>query len=464
MQLRKLLLPGLLSVTLLSGCSLFNSEEDVVKMSPLPTVENQFTPTTAWSTSVGSGIGNFYSNLHPALADNVVYAADRAGLVKALNADDGKEIWSVSLAEKDGWFSKEPALLSGGVTVSGGHVYIGSEKAQVYALNTSDGTVAWQTKVAGEALSRPVVSDGLVLIHTSNGQLQALNEADGAVKWTVNLDMPSLSLRGESAPATAFGAAVVGGDNGRVSAVLMEQGQMIWQQRISQATGSTEIDRLSDVDTTPVVVNGVVFALAYNGNLTALDLRSGQIMWKRELGSVNDFIVDGNRIYLVDQNDRGIVIGKKGEDVEKLRKVVADIAGVPAQINIAEVRKPELDAKLVADSITSQLERRVMFRRAMKRAVQNAMRLGAKGIKVEVSGRLGGAEIARTEWYREGRVPLHTLRADIDYNTSEAHTTYGVIGVKVWIFKGEILGGMAAVEQPEKPAAQPKKQQRKGRK
>ena len=105
-----------------------------------------------------------------------------------------------------------------------------------------------------------------------------------------------------------------------------------------------------------------------------------------------------------------------------------------------------------------------MIRRAMKRAVQNAMRLGAKGIKVEVSGRLGGAEIARTEWYREGRVPLHTLRADIDYNTSEAHTTYGVIGVKVWIFKGEILGGMAAVEQPEKPAAQPKKQQRKGRK
>ncbi|MCV5959214.1 30S ribosomal protein S3, partial [Escherichia coli] len=113
----------------------------------------------------------------------------------------------------------------------------------------------------------------------------------------------------------------------------------------------------------------------------------------------------------------GVVIGKKGEDVEKLRAAVAKIAGVPAQINIAEVRKPELDAQLVGDSIASQLERRVMFRRAMKRAVQNAMRLGAKGIKVEVSGRLGGAEIARSEWYREGRVPLHTLRADIDYAT-----------------------------------------------
>ncbi len=159
----------------------------------------------------------------------------------------------------------------------------------------------------------------------------------------------------------------------------------------------------------------------------------------------------------------GIVIGKKGEDVEKLRARVALLAGVPAQINIAEVRKPELDAQLVSDSIASQLERRVMFRRAMKRAVQNAMRLGAKGIKVEVSGRLGGAEIARTEWYREGRVPLHTLRADIDYATSSAHTTYGVIGIKVWIFKGEVLGGMPAVNAVEPKADKPKKQ-RKGRK
>ncbi|MGG7444521.1 outer membrane protein assembly factor BamB [Kosakonia oryzendophytica] len=312
MQLRKLLLPGLLSVTLLSGCSLFNGEEDVVKMSPLPVVENQFTPSTAWSTSVGNGIGDFYSNLHPAFADGVVYAADRHGVVKALHAEDGREVWSVNLAEKDGWFSTRAAQLSGGVTVSGGHVYVGSEKARVYALNTSDGSAAWQTKVAGEALSRPVVSDGLVLIHTSNGQLQALNETDGAVKWTVNLDMPALSLRGESAPTAAFGAAIVGGDNGRVSAVLMQQGQLIWQQRISQANGPTEIDRLSDVDTTPVVVNGVVYALAYNGNMTALDLRSGQIMWKRELGSVSDFIVDGNRIYLIDQNDRILALTTDG--------------------------------------------------------------------------------------------------------------------------------------------------------
>ncbi|MEX2130504.1 MAG: 30S ribosomal protein S3 [Pseudohongiellaceae bacterium] len=135
----------------------------------------------------------------------------------------------------------------------------------------------------------------------------------------------------------------------------------------------------------------------------------------------------------------GIVIGKKGEDVEALRGELSRRMGVPVHINIEEIRKPDLDAQLVSDSVAQQLERRVMFRRAMKRVVQNAMRQGAQGIKVQVAGRLGGTEIARTEWYREGRVPLHTLRADIDYATSEANTTYGKIGVKVWIFKGEIL-------------------------
>jgi len=135
----------------------------------------------------------------------------------------------------------------------------------------------------------------------------------------------------------------------------------------------------------------------------------------------------------------GVVIGKRGEDIEKLRQDVTNLMGVPAHINVTEVRKPELDAQLVAESIAQQLERRIMFRRAMKRAVGNAMRLGALGIKVNVAGRLNGAEIARSEWYREGRVPLHTLRADVEYGFAEAHTTYGVIGIKVWIYKGEIF-------------------------
>lgn len=135
----------------------------------------------------------------------------------------------------------------------------------------------------------------------------------------------------------------------------------------------------------------------------------------------------------------GIVIGKKGADIDKLRKKVADLTKSDVVLNIVEIRKPEIDATLVADSIAQQLERRVAFRRAMKRAVQSAMRLGAEGIRINCSGRLGGAEIARLEWYREGRVPLHTLRADVDYGVSTAHTAYGTCGVKVWIFKGEIL-------------------------
>ena len=148
----------------------------------------------------------------------------------------------------------------------------------------------------------------------------------------------------------------------------------------------------------------------------------------------------------------GLVIGKKGEDIERLRGEVSKMMGVPVHINIEEVRKPELDATLVAQSVAQQLERRIMFRRAMKRAVSNAMRLGAQGVKISVGGRLNGAEIARTEWYREGRVPLHTLRADIDYGLAEAKTTYGVIGVKVWVFKGEILEPVEA-EAPAEAAA-----------
>ena len=136
----------------------------------------------------------------------------------------------------------------------------------------------------------------------------------------------------------------------------------------------------------------------------------------------------------------GVVIGKKGEDIENLKKELASRLGVPVAVNIEEVRKPEIDAQLIADSITQQLEKRIMFRRAMERAMQNAMRLGAQGIKIMSAGRLNGIEIARTEWYREGRVPLHTLRADIDYATSEAKTTYGIIGVKVWVYKGDTLG------------------------
>jgi len=159
----------------------------------------------------------------------------------------------------------------------------------------------------------------------------------------------------------------------------------------------------------------------------------------------------------------GLVIGRKGEDIDKLRKEVSAMMGIPVHINIEEIRKPELDAQLVAEAIAQQLEKRIMYRRAMKRAVQNAMRLGAGGVKVSIGGRLNGAEIARSEWYREGRVPLHTLRANIDYGTAEAHTTYGILGVKVWIFKGEVFAGQEIEEpKPEKRKQRKPRQNKRG--
>ncbi len=308
MQLRKTLLIGLVASALLAGCS---SETDSIIMAPLPQVENQFTPSIVWDKSVGNGVEQFYSELAPAWDGSAVYAADRKGLVKALELDSGKEIWSVDLSKRTGFLSANlSALLSGGLTIDGDKIFIGTERGTVIALNKEDGQVVWDVEVAGEALSKPTVSNDLVMIHTSNGQLQALDVNSGEIKWTVNMDTPSLSLRGESAPAVAFGAAIVGGDNGRVSAVLLSQGQLIWQQRISQVTSSTEIGRLNDVDMSPIIDDGKVYAIAYNGTLAALDMRSGQILWKRELGSVNNMVLSGENLYLVDQNDRVLSVRK----------------------------------------------------------------------------------------------------------------------------------------------------------
>ena len=186
----------------------------------------------------------------------------------------------------------------------------------------------------------------------------------------------------------------------------------------------------------------------YADSRTFADLLNNDLMVRAYLkkklasASVSRITIDRpakNAVITIHTARPGIVIGKKGADIETLRKELAGLMGIPVHINVAEIRKPELDAQLVAEGIAQQLERRIMFRRAMKRAVGNSMRLGAQGIKVMVGGRLNGAEISRSEWYREGRVPLHTLRADVDYGTAEAKTTYGVIGVKVWIFKGEVF-------------------------
>ena len=192
------------------------------------------------------------------------------------------------------------------------------------------------------------------------------------------------------------------------------------------------------------------------GSMLAEDIRVREYLKKKlKQASVGRIVIERpakNARITVYSARPGVVIGRRGEDIENLKTDLQRLMGVPVHVNIEEIRKPETDAQLIADSIAQQLEKRIMFRRAMKRAMQNAMRLGAQGIKIMSAGRLNGIEIARTEWYREGRVPLHTLRADIDYGFSEARTTYGVIGIKVWVFKGEVMAHNAEPAQAPAPA------------
>ena len=288
-------------VSLVSGCSLFGGEEDVIAVAPVPQITNQFQVKEVWRNS-SSGSAGVYSLLGPVQFENNVYVAGRNGQVKAIDAATGKALWTADVSESS-FFRSQSALLSGGVSVDIQHVYVGSERAMVYALDRQTGKVVWQQKVKGEVLARPISGENMLVVRSANGYLQALNVESGEQIWETKLDIPTLSLRGQSTPIIAFGAILLGDDNGRVNAYFLKDGQLIWQQRIAQPSGSTEIAKLNDVDSTPFVLNGVVYALGYNGSMAALDLRSGQTIWRRNIGSTHSFIVDSNRILLVDQTD-----------------------------------------------------------------------------------------------------------------------------------------------------------------
>ncbi|WP_253305942.1 outer membrane protein assembly factor BamB [unidentified bacterial endosymbiont] len=310
MQCRRLIgLNTLLLMGLLSGCSLFNREQDVVKVSPLPIVVNQFKLNQVWKQTVGQGVGSFYSRLQPAYQAGRVYVADRQGRVAALSAAKGEVIWQVKLSAP---LNKRSALLSGGITLAGEQLLLSSENAEVLALQVADGTLLWRQTVGGEVISRPLVDQGLVLVHTNNGLLEALDQQSGQPRWQQSLDIPVLSLRGSSNPvASSEGIMVVGGKNGRVNALSLEQGELLWQQQIAQPTGTTEIDRLNDVAATPVIIDNRVLALSYHGTLSALALHSGQVMWQRPISSASDFIVVGQQLYLVDQADNVIAVDSR---------------------------------------------------------------------------------------------------------------------------------------------------------
>ncbi|WP_282177828.1 outer membrane protein assembly factor BamB [Vibrio nereis] len=279
---------------ILAGCA---SEEDTVIMAPVPNIDSEFTPKKIWNASIGSGVEHYYSKLSPAYAYGKVFVASRDGLVKALDPETGKVLWEQDV-EGD-----VPARLSGGITSGYSQIFIGSENGQVLALNEETGELNWRVDVDGEVLAAPATDSNLVIVNTNKGTLLALNQEDGSQKWAISTEVPNLTLRGSSAPVALSGGVFWGTANGRLAAAIAERGQLIWQQPIGSPQGATEIDRLVDVDASPLVLGGALYTIGFNGQLTAIDLRSGKPVWKRNHSSATDLASDGSRIFVVTDKD-----------------------------------------------------------------------------------------------------------------------------------------------------------------
>ncbi|CZF81566.1 outer membrane protein assembly factor BamB [Grimontia marina] len=285
--------------TLLIGCA---GEEDSIQMVPVPVVESEFTPTQVWKSSVGNGVGNYFSNLSPVQAYGKVFAADRQGVVKAMDTETGSTLWSVDLGED------AAALISGGLTASYSKIYLGTETGALIALDEETGETVWRSNAGGEILSKPLADESLVIVNTSRGELAAFDAETGEERWRISSDVPNLTLRGDSSPVSTSGGVFWGMANGRLGAAFVENGNIIWQQPIASPKGATEIDRLVDVDATPVIDGALLYAVGYNGQLVAIDLRSGRPAWKRTYSSSTDFLVVGSYLFLITDKDHVVAV------------------------------------------------------------------------------------------------------------------------------------------------------------
>ncbi len=284
----------------LQGCSLFNSEEDVVKMAPVPQVESRFDPEVLWSKSVGSGVGKFYSQLSPVVADDQVFAAARDGDVMAFDKQSGDRKWTIDLSDQPENADKRSARLSGGLTAFYGKLFLGSENGYVYAIDQTDGSLLWSKQVPGEVLAAPVADGGRIVVVTSSGKLVALDAEKGDILWSTGDDQPKLTLRGQSTPVLAAGGVVYGRADGRIGVVLLDSGMLANVSRVASPRGATELDRMVDVDAQPVIIGDELYAVAYNGQLMARKLISGEELWKRKYSSYQNMGVGPMELVLTD--------------------------------------------------------------------------------------------------------------------------------------------------------------------
>ncbi|PPI88922.1 outer membrane protein assembly factor BamB [Candidatus Pantoea edessiphila] len=314
MKLKNYLLPILL-LSLLSSCSLFNpQQEDNIQIKSLPKIKNQFHPKQIWSKKIGND-HNFiydnlfydnliYDNLKPAYQNNVLYVADRVGIIQAFDSTSGIEKWKVNLSENhNSIFNKNSLLLSGGIVVDGNSIYIGSERGILYSFKTQDGSLAWKTKVIGEILSSPVISDDLIFVYTSNGFIQGLNKNTGEIKWSFEVGISnSLSIRGLSNPVIFFDNLIIKDNNGSINVISIKKNKLIWKTDISSISNKSIFKDIKDINISPVVLKGIIYA-AFDGYITALDCNSGEILWRRNIGTIKKLIANKHTIYIVDTND-----------------------------------------------------------------------------------------------------------------------------------------------------------------
>ncbi|MDW6003206.1 outer membrane protein assembly factor BamB [Vibrio mangrovi] len=309
----------------LAGCS---GEEESVVMAPVPVVNSQFTPHSEWRASVGSGVGHYFSKLKPKYAYDTIFVADRDGLVKALNPENGKELWQQDLEVDD------PIRLAGGIDTGLNQVYVGSENGVVYALDAKTGELKWKHNIGGEILASPTTDGHLLIINTSNGNLTALDQTSGEEQWVISTEVPNLTLRGVSEPVALSGGVFWGTAAGRLAAAITAQGQMIWQQPIGIPKGATEIDRLVDVDASPLIMGESLYTIGYNGQLVDIDLRSGKPIWKRTYSSAKDMATDGGRLFLVTDEDHIVAVdARSGTELWTNNKLEHRLVTAPVMIS-----------------------------------------------------------------------------------------------------------------------------------
>jgi len=304
MSNRKTIAICLISFGLISCSSTDDDEDQSLVVAELTEISQQFKPEELWERSVGDGVDDYFSRIKPTVAYGKVYSASRGGDVTAFELSSGKQLWSVDLSNVDnsrGFFdNKQSALLSGGPIAGMNQLFIGSENGLVYALNAETGALNWKEKVKGEVIAAPAIDSGILVVNTASGIIKAFNASSGEEVWQVEQEVPALSLRGISRPVIASGGVLVGSPNGELAVYLLDKGQQGWTVPVGEATGSTELERVIDIDSAPLIFGDKIYTISSRGNLTAVDLRTGQVLWKRQYSSYRQLSIKGNSLFVTD--------------------------------------------------------------------------------------------------------------------------------------------------------------------